>query len=116
MPRLFISQQRLDEWVEQQRVRLEGKQMTLEDDGRVFQLEEGVFFAEVVGGEAGERVGACGADNTGNGRWFVAARALVVDAPGAPLSPTPVVVPATAGVVVLDADKGECIALCVGLV
>ena len=51
MPRLFISQQRLDEWVEQQRVQLDAMQMTL-DDGRVLQLEEGVYFSEVIGGEA----------------------------------------------------------------
>jgi hypothetical protein len=51
MARLFISQKRLDEWVEQQRVELSGNEMTL-DDGRRFMLAEGVCFAEVVGGEA----------------------------------------------------------------
>lgn len=51
MPRLFVSQARLDEWVEQQRVELESNRMTL-DDGRRFQLSEAVLFAEVVGGDA----------------------------------------------------------------
>jgi hypothetical protein len=51
MARLFISQKRLDEWVEKQRVELEGNEMTLVDDGRRFSLAEGVCFAEVVGGD-----------------------------------------------------------------
>ena len=51
MPRLFISQKRLDEWVEQQRVQLDSNQMTL-DDGRQFQLSEGVHFVNVIGGDA----------------------------------------------------------------
>ena len=50
MPRLFISQERLNEWVEQERVQLESNEMTL-DDGRKFKLMEGVCFDEVIGGE-----------------------------------------------------------------
>ena len=50
MARLFVSQARLDEWVEQQRVELESNRMTL-DDGRRFLLNEAVFFAQVVGGD-----------------------------------------------------------------
>jgi len=51
MPRLFVSQSRLDQWVEQQRVVLQSNQMTL-DDGRTFRLQEAVCFVEVVGGDA----------------------------------------------------------------
>jgi hypothetical protein len=49
MPRLFISQQRLDEWIEQEFITLEDDQITL-DDGRRFQLVPAVAFQEVVGG------------------------------------------------------------------
>ena len=51
MPRLFMSQQRLDEWVEEQRVQIERNQLTL-DDGRQFTLAEGVYFAEVIGSDS----------------------------------------------------------------
>jgi len=50
MSRLFISQERLDEWVEQDRVKLEDGWMTLQD-GKRFRLVQGVFFVEVVGGD-----------------------------------------------------------------
>ena len=51
MPRLSISQVRLNKWIDQQRVQLDSDEMTL-DDGRRFRLLEGVYFVEVIGGDA----------------------------------------------------------------
>lgn len=48
MSRLYISQRRLDEWVEQERVSLEETQMTLAN-GKRFLLIPAVHFVEVVG-------------------------------------------------------------------
>jgi hypothetical protein len=48
MPRLFISQHHLDDWIEQKCVQLETDILTLENGGR-FRLVPAVFFDKVVG-------------------------------------------------------------------
>jgi len=50
MARLFISKQRLADWSQRGFVQVEGTRMTL-TDGKSFTMVEGVYFAEVVGGE-----------------------------------------------------------------
>lgn len=49
MARLFISQDRLDAWSGEDRVKLEGNLMTLVNDGRAFRLEPAVRFLKVAG-------------------------------------------------------------------
>lgn len=51
MPRLFLSQQRLDEWVEQERIQISEDTMTL-DDGKRFRLVPAVYFVSLVGTES----------------------------------------------------------------
>lgn len=51
MARLWISQQKLDDWIEQERVTLQDDLITLED-GRRFHLLPAVNFKQVVGDEA----------------------------------------------------------------
>lgn len=50
MARLFISKQRLDDWTQRGFVQVEGSRMTL-TDGKSFNLVDGVYFEEVVGGD-----------------------------------------------------------------
>lgn len=52
MARLFISQDRLDAWTAEQRVRVDGDIMTLADDGRAFRISPAVRFLQVAGGES----------------------------------------------------------------
>lgn len=49
MARLFISQERLDAWTVEHRVRLEADIMTLADDGRSFRIVPAVRFLSVAG-------------------------------------------------------------------
>ena len=51
MPRLFISQEQLDTWVQEERVQLEEDALTL-DDGRRYRLVPAVGFCAVTGDEA----------------------------------------------------------------
>lgn len=51
MARLFISQQQLDQWIEEERVTLQEDRITM-DDGRRYQIAAAVFFQQLVGAEA----------------------------------------------------------------
>lgn len=51
MPRLFLSQQRLDEWVEQERVSLDGDTLEL-TTGKTYRLVAAVLFEMVEGGDS----------------------------------------------------------------
>jgi hypothetical protein len=48
---LFISQQTLDTWLEQEKVAFADNRMTIKSDGRSFNLIEAVRFIQVDGGE-----------------------------------------------------------------
>lgn len=48
MSRLFISQKRLDSWLEQERITIEDRVMTLAN-GQRFELSPAVFVSELVG-------------------------------------------------------------------
>ena len=50
MARLFISQDRLDNWSAEDRVKVEGDRMTLSGDGRSFTTSTAVRFMRVSGG------------------------------------------------------------------
>lgn len=49
MARLFISQERIDSWSAQEKIALDGDEMTLVDDGRSFAIEPAVYFVKVAG-------------------------------------------------------------------
>lgn len=49
MAKLFISQERLDSWSVEERVKVEGNRMTLVRDGRAFRIEPAVRFVKVSG-------------------------------------------------------------------
>jgi hypothetical protein len=51
MARLFISQARLDAWVSEDRIKVEGDVMTLAGDSRFFKLKPAVRFMKVTGGD-----------------------------------------------------------------
>lgn len=51
MARLFISQERLDTWSVEDRVKVEGDRMTLVGDGRSFRIKPAVRFMKVAGGD-----------------------------------------------------------------
>lgn len=51
MARLFISQDRLDEWSAEDRVRLDAGVLTLADDGRSFRIAPAVRFVRVSGAD-----------------------------------------------------------------
>lgn len=51
MARLFISQERIDSWSAQDKIALDGDEMTLVDDGRSFEIEPAVYFVKVAGDE-----------------------------------------------------------------
>jgi hypothetical protein len=51
MARLFISQERLDAWSTEERVKIDGDLMTLAGDGRSFRLKPAVRFVKVSGGQ-----------------------------------------------------------------
>ena len=52
MARLFISQERLDAWTAEAKVRVEGDEMTLVEDGRSFTIRPAVLFIKVAGNDA----------------------------------------------------------------
>lgn len=51
MARLFISQERMDNWTAADRIAVTGDQMTLVDDGRAFKIVPAVRFMKVAGGD-----------------------------------------------------------------
>jgi hypothetical protein len=51
MARLFISQERLDSWAAEDRVKIDGDHMTLQGDGRAFHIVPAVRFMKVAGGD-----------------------------------------------------------------
>jgi hypothetical protein len=51
MARLFISQERLDSWSAEERVKVDGDHMTLAGDGRAFKIVPAVRFMKVAGGD-----------------------------------------------------------------
>jgi hypothetical protein len=51
MPRLFIAYPRLDQWVEEQKVALDGDQLTT-SDGKRYHLSAAVCFLSLVGSDA----------------------------------------------------------------
>lgn len=51
MTRLFISQDRLDSWSVEDRIKVEGEFMTLQGDGRAFRIKPAVRFMKVSGGD-----------------------------------------------------------------
>jgi hypothetical protein len=51
MARLFISQERLDAWNEDNRIHVSGDTMTLVEDGRSFTISPAVRFLRVAGGD-----------------------------------------------------------------
>ena len=53
MPRIFVSQQRVQQWTEEGRVSVEGNIMNLPELGRTFRLTE-AFFVERVVSEGGD--------------------------------------------------------------
>ncbi len=50
MARLFISQGRLDSWVTEDRIKVDGDVMTLAGDSRFFKLKPAIRFMKVAGG------------------------------------------------------------------
>ncbi len=53
MPRIFVSQRRVQQWTEEGRVSVDGNVMTLPELGRTFRLTE-AFFVERVVSEGGD--------------------------------------------------------------
>ena len=51
MAKLFISQDRLDAWTADNRVKLEGETLTLLEDGRSFTIRPAVHFIKVAGND-----------------------------------------------------------------
>jgi hypothetical protein len=49
MARLFISQERMNSWTSEDKIRVEGETMTLVGDGRCFRVEPAVRFLKVSG-------------------------------------------------------------------
>ena len=52
MARLFISQERLDAWTAEAKVKVNGVEMTLVEDGRSFTIRPAVLFVKVAGDDA----------------------------------------------------------------
>ena len=48
MPRIFVSQKRVQQWTEEGRVHIEGNQMTLPELGRMFRLTEAYYVGRAV--------------------------------------------------------------------
>ena len=51
MARLFISQDRMDSWTVEDRIKVDGDVMTLQGDGRAFKIVPAVRFMKVAGGD-----------------------------------------------------------------
>jgi hypothetical protein len=52
MARLFISQDRMDNWTVEDRIKVDDDVMTLQGDGRAFKIVPAVRFMKVAGGDA----------------------------------------------------------------
>lgn len=52
MARLFISQDRMDAWSAEDRIKVDGDTMMLQGDGRSFKIVPAVRFMKVAGGDA----------------------------------------------------------------
>ena len=59
MPRIFVSQKRVQQWTEEGRVHIEGNQMTLPELGRMFRLTE-AFYVERAVSDGGDVLGLKG--------------------------------------------------------
>ncbi len=51
MARLFISQERLDAWTAEAKVKVDGETMLLVEDGRSFTIRPAVLFVSVAGND-----------------------------------------------------------------
>ncbi len=65
MPRIFVSQKRVQQWTEEGRVHIEGNQMTLPEMGRMFRLTE-AFYVERAVSDGGDVLGLKGRVKTRN--------------------------------------------------
>ncbi|MBL9040436.1 MAG: hypothetical protein JNM83_02480 [Myxococcales bacterium] len=65
MPRIFVSQKRVQQWTEEGRVHIEGNQMTLPELGRMFRLTE-AFYVERAVSDGGDVLGIKGRVKTRN--------------------------------------------------
>ena len=65
MPRIFVSQKRVQQWTEEGRVHIEGNQMTLPEMGRMFRLTE-AFYVERAVSDGGDVLGIKGRVKTRN--------------------------------------------------
>ena len=65
MPRIFVSQKRVQQWTEEGRVQIEGNQMTLPELGRMFRLTE-AFYVERAVSDEGDSLGLRGRVKTRN--------------------------------------------------
>jgi len=54
MARLFISQERLDAWIAENKVEVDGDRMALAADGRSFTIRPAVLFIRVAGNDPDE--------------------------------------------------------------
>ena len=52
MPRIFVSQRRVQQWTEEGRVTIDGNTMTLPELGRSFRLTEAFFIERMVAGSS----------------------------------------------------------------
>jgi hypothetical protein len=65
VPRIFVSQKRVQQWTEEGRVHIEGNQMTLPELGRMFRLTE-AFYVERAVSDGGDVLGIKGRVKTRN--------------------------------------------------
>ena len=65
MPRIFVSQKRVQQWTEEGRVQIEGNQMTLPELGHMFRLTE-AFYVERAVSDGGDSLGLRGRVKTRN--------------------------------------------------
>jgi hypothetical protein len=65
VPRIFVSQKRVQQWTEEGRVHIEGNQMTLPEMGRMFRLTE-AFYVERAVSDGGDVLGLKGRVKTRN--------------------------------------------------
>ena len=65
MPRIYVSQKRVQQWTEEGRVHIEGNQMTLPELGRMFRLTE-AFYVERAVSDGGDVLGIKGRVKTRN--------------------------------------------------
>ena len=59
MPRIFVSQRRVQQWTEEGRVAIDGNQMSLPELGRTFRLTE-AFYVERAVSDGGDVLGIKG--------------------------------------------------------